>query len=113
MGSLRRPSVVRPHFQTTFSSETTGPNVTKFHMYYPGTGGNEKYKNGFDPKFKMAAMLKYDKNPLKIFFSRTTWRIRLIFWQEAYWAPFYKKQLKSFRSDHKQTLSGWGKVGKK
>ena len=28
---------------------------------------------------------------------------------EAYGAPSY---IKSFRSDHKQTLSGWGTVGK-
>ena len=32
--------------------------------------------------------------------------------QEAYWAPPNIKQLKSFRLDHKQTLSGWGKFGK-
>ena len=32
--------------------------------------------------------------------------------QEAYGAPRYIKQLKSFRSDHKQALIGWGKVGK-
>ena len=32
--------------------------------------------------------------------------------QEAYGAPPYNKQLKSFRSGQEQTLSGWGKFGK-
>ena len=32
--------------------------------------------------------------------------------QEAYGKPLYIKQLKSFQSDHKQTSSGRGKVGK-
>ena len=31
--------------------------------------------------------------------------------QEAYGVPLYVKQLKLFRSDDKQTLSGWGKFG--
>ena len=30
---------------------------------------------------------------------------------EAYGAPPYIKELKSFRLDNKQTLSGWGKFG--
>ena len=32
--------------------------------------------------------------------------------QEAYGAPRHIKKLKSFRSDYKQALSGWGKVEK-
>ena len=32
---------------------------------------------------------------------------------EAYWPPSYINELKSFRSDHKQTLNEWDKVGKK
>ena len=31
--------------------------------------------------------------------------------QEAYGAPPYIKQLKSFQLDNKQTFSGWGKFG--
>ena len=31
---------------------------------------------------------------------------------EGYGAPYYIKKLKSFRSDHKQASSGWGKIGK-
>ena len=54
---VRRPSTL----SNDFSSETTGPNVTKFHMKHPGTSGTKKSENGFDPNFKMAAMLKYGK----------------------------------------------------
>ena len=77
MGSLRRPLSV--HTSNDFSSETNGANVTKFHMLHPGPGGTKISENGFDPKFKMAAMPIYGKNHSKIFFSRTTRRIRLIF----------------------------------
>ena len=33
--SVRRPSTL----SNNLSSETTGPNVTKFHLWHTGTGG--------------------------------------------------------------------------
>ena len=63
---------------------------------------------GHDSKFKMAAMPIYGRNSSNDF-SKTTRQIRLIFCRKAYRAPPYIKQL--FWLDHKQALSGWGKIG--
>ena len=70
--SLRCPSVVRRStFSNIFSSETTGPIKLKFHMETPWDAGRKVYSNGPGHMTKMAAMPIYNKNPLKIFFSRT------------------------------------------
>ena len=66
---------------------------------------------GHDLKFKMAAMPIYCTNSSNNF-SKTTRQIRLIFCRKANGAPPYIKSLKLFWLDHKQALSGWGKVGK-
>ena len=63
-------------------------------------------------KFKMATMPIYGKKRSNDF-SRTTVPITLIFCVKHMGHLNYIKKLKSFQSDHKQTLSGWGKVGKK
>ena len=67
MGRLRCPSyVVRRRRPSTisndFSSETTGPIVTKFHMWPPGVGGTKSCSNGPGHMTKMAAMPIYGKN---------------------------------------------------
>ena len=55
----------------------------------------------------------YGKNHSNGFFPRTIGPIRLIFCRKQMsHLPAYIKLLKSFRSDHKQTFSGWGKIGK-
>ena len=73
MGRLRRPSVVRPStISNDFSSETTGPIATKFHIQPPGPLGKKNCSNGLGHMTKMAAMPIYGKNLKKIFFSRTT-----------------------------------------
>ena len=63
-------------------------------------------KKHYLSKFKMAAMPIYGKKRSNDFFSRTTVLIRLILCMKH-------MGLISLQSDHKQTLSGWGKVGKK
>ena len=68
-------------------------------------------KKNYDSKFKVAAMPICGKKRSNDFFSRTTVPIRLIFCISI-WGTLLYKMLKSLRSDHKQTLSGWGKVGK-
>ena len=73
---IRRPSVVvvrRPStFSNIFSSETAWPIKAKFYVEPPWEGGTKVYINGPGHKTKMAAMPIYGKNPLKIFFSRTS-----------------------------------------
>ena len=64
--SVRRPSTIL----NDFSSETTGPIVTKFHKQPPGPLGMKRCSNSLDHMTKMAAMSIYSKT-LKIFFSRT------------------------------------------
>ena len=54
----------------------------------------------------------YGKKYSNDFFSRTTVPIRLIFCMKHMGHLAIKKWLKSFRLDHKQASSGWGKVGK-
>ena len=74
MGRLRRPSsVVRPStISNDFSSETTGPIATKFHIQPSGPLGKKSCSNGLGHMTNMAAMPIYGKNLKKIFFSRTT-----------------------------------------
>ena len=68
----------------------------------------------------MAGRPIYSKDHPNHFFSRTekvVWMVFTIYdladiLHEAYGESTYIKSLKSFRSDHKQTLSGWGKIGK-
>ena len=58
-------------------------------------------------KFKIAAMPIYvKKKHLNDIFSSSIWADLADILPEAYWAPPYMKWLKSFRSDHKQTLGG-------
>ena len=67
---------------------------------------------GHDLKFKMAAMPIYSKNHSNDFLPQNYQAYKADILQEAYGTPLYIKQLKSFRSDYKQTLIGWGKVWK-
>ena len=63
MGRLRRPSVVRlSTISNDFSSETTGPIATKFHIQPPGPLGKKSCSNGPGPMTNMAAMPIYGKN---------------------------------------------------
>ena len=73
MGRLRRPSSVRrpSTISNDFSSETTGPIATKFHIQPPGPLGKKNCSNGLGHMTNMAAMPIYNKNLKKIFFSRT------------------------------------------
>ena len=70
MGRLRRPSsirrpasVVRPStISNDFSSETTGPIATKFHVQPPRPLGKKNCSNGQDHMTNMSAMPIYGKN---------------------------------------------------
>ena len=68
MGRLRRPSSVCPSVRrpstisNDFSSETTGPTATKFHIQPPGPLGKKSCSNGLGHMTNMAAMLIYGKN---------------------------------------------------
>ena len=63
IGRLRRPSVVRPStISNDFSSETTGPIATEFHIQPPGTLGKKNCSNGLGHMTNMAAMPIYGKN---------------------------------------------------
>ena len=67
IGRLRSPSVVRPSVRPStiskdFSSETTGPIVTKFHIQPPGTLEKKNCSNGLGNMTSMAAMPIYVKN---------------------------------------------------
>ena len=57
-GSVVHPSTI----SNDFSSETTGPIATKFHIQPPGPLGKKSYSNGLDHITKMAAMPIYGKN---------------------------------------------------
>ena len=60
---VRRPSVVRPStISNDFSSETTGPIATKFHIQPPGSLGKKSCSNGLGHMTNMAAMPIYGKN---------------------------------------------------
>ena len=67
-GSVVRPSVVRPSVRrpstisNDFSSETTGPIATKFHIQPSGPLGKKSCSNGLDHMTNMAAMPIYGKN---------------------------------------------------
>ena len=60
----------------------------------------------------MAAMPIYGKKPSKLLLLKNQWADLADILPEAYEATLYIKWLKSFWSDHKLTLSGWGKFGK-
>ena len=61
--SVRRPSVVRPStISNDFSSETTGPIATKFHIQPPGPLGKKSCSNDLGHMTNMAAMPIYGKN---------------------------------------------------
>ena len=62
-----------------FSSENTGPISIKFHMQPLGKKGKKIYIFCPGHITKMAALPIYGKNHSKLFFSRTTGRIKLIF----------------------------------
>ena len=55
-----RPPVPPPTISNDFSSETTGPIATKFHIQPPGTLGKKKYSNGLGHMTNMADI--YGKN---------------------------------------------------
>ena len=62
-GSVVRPSV--RHLSTisnNFSSETTGPIATKFHIQPPGPFGKKRCSIGLGHMTNMAAMPIYGKN---------------------------------------------------
>ena len=62
-GSVVRPSVRRPStISNDFSSETTGPIATKFHIQPPGPLGKKNCLNGLGHMTNMAAMPIYGKN---------------------------------------------------
>ena len=68
--SLRRPSVVRPQFQTSSPLKPLGQSNS--NSYGDSSGrGTKVCSNGPGHMTKMATMPIYGKNPLKIFFSRT------------------------------------------
>ena len=63
IGRLRRPSVVRSStISNDFSSETTWPIATKFHIQPPGTLGKKKMFNSLGLMSNMAVMPIYGKN---------------------------------------------------
>ena len=57
-GSVVRPSTI----SNDFSSETTGPIATKFHIQPPGPLGKKSCSNGLGHMTNMAAMPIYGKN---------------------------------------------------
>ena len=59
MGRLRRPSSVRPQFQTTSPLKLL---ATKFHIQPPGPLGKKNCSNGPGHMTNMAAMPIYGKN---------------------------------------------------
>ena len=62
-GFVVRPSVRRPStISNDFSSETTGPIATKFHIQPPGPLGKKSCSNGLGHMTNMAAMPIYGKN---------------------------------------------------
>ena len=56
--SVRLPSTI----SNDFSSETTGPIATKFHIQPPGPLGKKSCSNGLGHMTNMAAMPIYGKN---------------------------------------------------
>ena len=61
-GSVVRPSVCPSTISNDFSSETTGPIATKFHIQPPGLLGKKSCSNGLGHMTIMAAMPIYGKN---------------------------------------------------
>ena len=62
--------IVLSVFSNIFSSETTGLIVAIFYMEHPIVRDGI-FLDGLCHMNKIAAVLIYGKNPLKIFFSRT------------------------------------------
>ena len=60
--SVRRPSVRPSTISNNFSSETTGPIASKFHIQLPGPLGKKSCSNGLGHMTNMAAMPIYGKN---------------------------------------------------
>ena len=58
-GSVVRPSTIL----NDFSSETTGPIATKFHIQPPGPLGKKSCSNGLGHMTNMAAMPIYGDKP--------------------------------------------------
>ena len=63
-GSIVRPSSFRRPctISNDFSSESTGPIATKFHIQPPGPLGKKRISNGLGHMTNMAAMPIYGKN---------------------------------------------------
>ena len=59
---VRRPSVRPSTISNNFSSETTGPISSKFHIQLPGPLGKKSCSNGLGHMTNMAAMPIYGKN---------------------------------------------------
>ena len=59
---VRRPSVRPSTISNDFSSETTGPIATKFHIQPSGALGKKSYSNDIGHMTNMAAMPIYNKN---------------------------------------------------
>ena len=66
-------------FLKDFSSKNIGPISIKFHMQPLGKGGKKIYVFCPGPITKMAILPIDGKNHSKLFFSRITGRIKLIF----------------------------------
>ena len=79
MGSLCRPSVVRPHFQTTSPLKPLSQIQPNFRCSIQALGERKMAKMVLIQNSRWPPCPIYGKNPSKIFFSRTTRRIRLIF----------------------------------
>ena len=62
LSSVCRPSVRPFTISNDFSSETTGPIATKFHIQPPGPLGKKNCSNGLGHMTNMAAMPIYGKN---------------------------------------------------
>ena len=58
------------HTFKNISSETTGRIEVRFYMEHVCLAGTKVYIIGPGHMIKMASMLIYGKNPLKIFFSK-------------------------------------------
>ena len=80
--------VVCQHFQTIFSSETTGPIEAKFHVEPSWDLGTKVCSNGPGHMTKMAAITIYSKNIKKIFSSGTerpmTLKLGMLHWVLKY-----------------------------
>ena len=74
---VRRSGVRRSQCSNIFFSETAWPIKAKFCVEPPWVGGTKFCLRHVGHMTKMAATPIYGKNPSKIFFSRTGWRISM------------------------------------